>query len=82
MSKSTANKRIFKFISLRKDEWEFVGRSWSHACPEVSNASSCQCYEQVVEKSLTQFMTSIVETGWPENGAGVVKDNLTGPSMD
>ena len=22
----------------------------SHACPEVSNASSCQCYEQVVEK--------------------------------
>ena len=27
--KSVSNKRIFKFISLCKDEWEFVGRSKS-----------------------------------------------------
>jgi len=51
--KSVANKRIFKLISLCKDEWEFVGRSKSisnNEVTEVSNTSSCQCYEQVVEK--------------------------------
>jgi len=53
ISKSIAIKQISKFISLCNCEWEYVGISKTisnSGVTRVSNTSSCQCYEQVVEK--------------------------------
>ena len=73
MCQSKASKRIFKFIRICKDKWKLLSKS-----EQVSNSRVTQVVQAVVsvtgklmEKSLAQFMASLVKTGQPKNGAGI-----------